>query len=299
MIGHRRLLVFQQVVLLCAVLSAGSASADATRGGKHSWNTLIAQAAALGLPVRFLREIPPDFITLEFEDLHTFAAEYHPEDHRMLLNLSLSFNGAGGTLRHLAEMTHREVGTLYHEFFHAYMDYVVSKPEAAGSEDVRLLRFARDRQHCRYEMVSIAPVVQKKSVTEPRFLSEQEAWEALNETWGVFVGWAVWTKLELSAGPSSRKQLAGKRAEWLKRLKKADRDSDLTGYYEPQDPGERAIARKRYLAPSSRITPREVAILLEVLFGESKEEANRSASIMVQQRPPVQDSPPCQDGPDS
>jgi hypothetical protein len=286
--------MLQQTVLVCAILSAGFASADPTRESKNSWSTLIAQAQALGLPVRFLRTLPPDFITLEFEDLHTFAAEYHPEDHRMLLNLSLSFNGAGGALRPLAEMTHREVGTLYHELFHAYMDYVVSKPDAVGTDDVRLLRFARDRQHCQYETVTITPVVQRKSVTEPRFLTEQESWEALNETWGVFVGWAVWTKLELPASRSSRKQVSGKRTEWLKRLKQADRDGDLTGYYEPQDPSERVIAQKRYLAPSSRITPWEVAMLLETLFGETKDEAGRSASTMDQKRSPGKENPPCQ-----
>jgi hypothetical protein len=295
MIQHRLLHVFQLLVVLCAFLSIGFASPAPASAGKTSWTALIAQAEALALPVRFLRAIPPDFITLEFEDLHTFAAEYHPEEHRMLLNLSLSFNGAGGALRPLAEMTHREVGTLYHELFHAYMDYLASNPEAAGPDEARLLRFARDRQHCQYEVVRITPVVQKRSMTEPRFLNEQESWEALNETWGVFVGWAVWTKLELSSGRGVPKSLVSQRAEWLKRLKKADRDGDLTGYYEPQDPAERAIARKRYLALSLRITPREVAMLSDVLFGESKDDVRRSASIMEQHRFPVKDSAPCQD----
>ena len=30
-----------------------------------------------------------------------------------------------------------------------------------------------------------------------RFLSNEDAWEVLNETWAVFVGWNTWTKLEL------------------------------------------------------------------------------------------------------
>lgn len=294
-IRGRLLLVCLQVVLLFLVLSGGFASAASMRGDRSPWESLIAQAEALGLPVRFLRVIPPDFITLEFEDLHTFAAEYHPEEHRMLLNLSLSFNGAGGALRSLSEMTHRELGTLYHELFHAYMDYVASSPAVIGPEDKRLLRFARDRQHCQYEVVSITPVVQKKTVTETRFLGEQESWEALNETWGVFVGWTVWTKLELSRGPAARKAM--KRAEWLKRLKKADQDGDLRGYYEPRDPKERTIAQKRYLAPSSRLRPSEAAMLLEVLFGESKDDAARAASSMDQHRVRMKDSPPCPDQP--
>jgi hypothetical protein len=262
------------------------------------WNNFIAQAEALGLPTRFLRTIPLDFITLEFEDLHTFAAEYHPEEHRMVLNLALSFNAAGGALRPLASMTHREAGTLYHEFFHAYMDYVTLQADgaAAASGTARLLAFARDRHRCRYQVVSITPVVQRKSVTETRFLTDRESWEALNETWAVFVGWAVWAKLELARGhvaPSRQNRRVAE--EWRKRLKQADRDGDLVGYYEPDDPAERRVARKRYLAASHRITPQEVAVLLEVLFGEPPEEARRSAAVMEQKRPPLQDSIPCRD----
>jgi hypothetical protein len=276
------------VGLLC-ILLIGFPSAGFARDAE-AWKSLIAQADALGLPTRFLKVIPSDFVALEFEDLHTFAAEYHPEEHRMLLNLSLSFNRAGGALRPLAQLPHSELGTLYHELFHAYMDYLGSRTDAADPIDARLLRFARDRQHCQYEIVSITPVVQKKTVTEPRFLNEGESWEALNETWGVFVGWTVWTKLELARGS---KPATAKRAAWLTRLRKADRDSDLRGYYEPQDPAERTIARKRYLASASRLTPPEAAILLEVVLGESREDAAKSAAVMEQSRRPVKDSPPC------
>ena len=50
------------------------------------------------LPTAFLKEIDPTFVTVVFEDLRTYAAEYHPEDHRMILNMRLSFNKAGGRL---------------------------------------------------------------------------------------------------------------------------------------------------------------------------------------------------------
>lgn len=278
--------------------AATTSAGQAARGqeGTNPWSAFIAQAEELGLPTRFLRVIPPDFITLEFEDLHTFAAEYHPEEHRMVLNLALSFNAAGGALRPLAGMTHREVATFYHELFHAYMDYIQSKPEAASSSPdiARLLAFFQEQQRCRYQVVSITPVVQRKSATEVRFLSEHEAWEALNETWAVFVGWTVWSKLEQTGeGRKPSRQIVTR--NWLKRLKNADRDGDLIGYYEPEDPAERQVAQKRYLAPSHRITPREVTVLIEVLFGISGEEARRSVAVMEQNRPPLKDSPPCKD----
>ncbi|MBI3604347.1 MAG: hypothetical protein HY205_07895 [Nitrospirae bacterium] len=285
-------------VLLWLGLQAGSAAgAGLPPDAREQWRTLLAQADALGLPTRFLRAIPPDFITLEFEDLHAFAAEYHPAEHRMVLNLALSFNAAGGTLKPLAKMTPREAGTLFHEFFHAYMDYVRSKAEAAVDPGVaRLLAFAQDQQRCRYQVVSITPVVQRKSATEVRFLSDREAWEALDETWAVFVGWAVWSRLEQSHGQGVQPRGGrSKTGGWPARLEKADRDGDLVGYYEPEDPAERTVAQKRYLASSHRITPREVAVLLEVLFGESREGARRAVSAMEQKRLPLKDSMPCPD----
>jgi len=259
-------------------------SKDSSGKSKYSWTALIPQAERLGLPTRFLRAIPPDFFTLEFADLHTFAAEYHPEEHRMILNRALSFNAAGGVLRPLGRMTPREVATLYHELFHAYMDYVsaaadltIVPPDAA-----RLLSFARAQQQCRYQSVSITPLLQKKTVTESRFLSERESWEALNETWAVFVGWTIWTTLELARDGKGRSRPGSEsRAGLAKLLKKADQGGDLVGYYEPEDESERAVTRKRYLASSNRISPGEVSMLMEVLFGETPQEAGRVSSVMV------------------
>lgn len=256
---------------------------------------MIAESEALGLPTKFLKVIPPDFLTVEFEDLHTFAAEYHPAEHRMLLNLALSFNGAGGTLKPLARMTHREVATLFHEFFHAYMDYVTVQGAAADADpELAALRaFAEDRRTCRYQAVLITPVAQRKAATEIRFLSEREAWEALNETWAVFVGWAVWSKLELP-GEKGKRSLAGSPA-WRSRLKQADRAGDLIGYYEPEDEEERRITQKRYLAPINAITPREVRELLKIVFGEPETAAKQAAGAMVQSRPALKEAPPCRD----
>ena len=113
------------------------------------WEQLIADATTLHLPTRFLKAMPADFVRFEFDDLHIYAAEYHPSEHRLVLNRSLSFNAAGRTLRPLTKMTHKEVGPLYHELFHAYMDFLADR-----FPDSSLLAFARNQQTCRYAEVT-------------------------------------------------------------------------------------------------------------------------------------------------
>lgn len=235
------------------------------------WMQLLGEARQRGLPVKFLQAVPPSFVQFEFDDLRTYAAEYHLGEHRMVLNRALSFNGAGATLRPLGRLTHVEVETLYHELFHAYVDYLVTaaRASAALSPDPVLV-FARAQQDCRYGSVLITPVVQRKGETEERFLSERESWEALNETWAVFVGWSVWNQLELAPGAGQSIQRPGKsQDEWVRRLKVADREGVLRGYYEPEDPGERVVAHKRYLAAASRLSPQEAAVLMRDVIGVS------------------------------
>src|SRR5262249_38709773 len=154
----------------------------------------------LRLPTTFLKALPSDFIHFEFEDLRTYAAEYHPDEHRMVLNRSLSFNAAGRTLKPLGKMTHKELEVLYHELFHAYMDYLTVIEQQSTKTDEsseEFLRFARVWQTCRYGAVEITPIVQRKDETESRYLTPGESWEALNETWAIFIGWAVWNQLEV------------------------------------------------------------------------------------------------------
>src|SRR5690242_6687398 len=79
------------------------------------WKQITAEADALGLPTKFLARVPPEFVRFEFDDLQAFAAEYHPSEHRMVLNRTISFNVAGRTLRPLNRLTHAELETLYHE----------------------------------------------------------------------------------------------------------------------------------------------------------------------------------------
>ena len=121
-----------------------------------------------------------------------------------------------------------------------------------------------DLQRCHYEAVLITPVVQRKRETEERFLTERESWEALNETWAVFVGWIVWNQLELTGRAGRSIQKSGKsQDEWVSRLSSADREGTLRGYYEPEDSGERTIAQKRYLAPASRLSEQEAAVIMK------------------------------------
>lgn len=252
------------------------------------WMQLVREAASLGLPTGFLHEIPASFVTIEFEDLHTYAAEYHPAEHRMVLNRVLSFNQAGLVLRPLRHLNRRDLGTLFHELFHAYLDYLMAVPGADRSRTGQdLIRFAHDRQACRYTNVLITPIVQRKGATEERELSEREAWEALNETWAVFIGWAVWTRLEaVSTGKGKPADEGIVRREWFKRLQIAERNGELRGYYEPEDAAEQALTKKRYLAHAYRITGDEICALLELVLEVPREVAKQAAKTIADGKHP-------------
>lgn len=266
---------------------------------RQTWKTLIAQAASLGLPTRFLKDLPPDFIQFEFEDLHAYAAEYHPREHRMVLNRSLSFNGAGATLQPLSRMTHKELETLFHEFFHAYIDFLVSDSAATAerADSRALLQLARTYQQCRYQDVLITPVVQRRTETEQRYLSEQESWEVLNETWAVFVGWVVWTQLEIRGKGVAGKKSADLSEAWLQRLKKSDKDADLRGYYQPESLDERMVTRKRFLAAEYRISSKEVGALMEKALGYPIEFVRTSVENLERNSAPIRRVSECTTAP--
>ncbi|WP_447969596.1 hypothetical protein [Nitrospira sp. M1] len=236
---------------------------------QHPWPALIEQAEAHGLPTEFLKEIDPTFVTVVFEDLRTYAAEYHPEDHRMILNMRLSFNKAGGVLAELNRMTHHDLGLLYHELFHAYLDFLfsASDPKTLSPTGQAMLKLANDQLRCHYRFVRINPIRQRKAATELRFLSKEDAWEVLNETWAVFVGWAIWSKLEIHKGDMTNATWNPEAVnEWTQRLTQASQSGELLGYYEPDDPEERRVARKRFIAPSNGMTAQDVErILTDIL----------------------------------
>lgn len=269
--AHRLLITTFLIGVILSLPAIGSTE-NRPASNERMWPQLLGEAENLGLPTKFLRALPPDFVRFEFDDLQTFAAEYHLGEHRMVLNRSLSFNAAGAILRPLGRMTHKEVETLYHELFHAYVDYLVTAAESSPAEFQQhpVLTFARAQQHCRYGTVLITPILQRKTETEERFLTERESWEALNETWAVFIGWVVWNQLELAKGSGRATLRSGKnREEWLRRVKKADVEGTLRGYYEPDDPVERGVTHKRFLAAASRLSPQEAEVLMEAALGFS------------------------------
>jgi hypothetical protein len=279
--------------ILCIVLQHGPAAGGSAGGSSgHVWKQLVTEAGQLGLPVKFLKAVPPEFVTFEFDDLQAFAAEYHLGEHRMVLNRTLSFNAAGGTLRPLNRLTHAEMETLYHELFHAYMDFLDSR----GGEPEALLSFAKWQQRCHYSAVLITPVLQRKTETEERFLSERESWEALNEAWAVFVGWAVWNQLESGHSEGKTIMKPGKaRDAWLHRLQQAEREGKIRGYYEPENQEERAVTRKRFLAPASRVSREEVSRLMGEALGYPEDLIKQAAQVVsTTQVIPAQDDPPCQ-----
>lgn len=264
---------------------AGAESAATLPDSSRLWAALVAEAKTLGLPIRFLEQIPAQFVAFEFEDLHAFAAEYHPVEHRMVLDRSLSLNAAGRTLRPLGRLTHKELETLYHELFHAYMDYI--EHESSPSEAHRsLMAFAREQQRCRYQQVLITPVLQKKDLKEERFLSDTESWEALNETWAVFIGWAVWTHLEVDKRKAREHRSSNASVNvpgWIARLEQAEQDSLLRGYYEPENPSEKVMARKRFLAPEFRLSPAELLFLMKDMLGSPSDLVRQAGQVL--QRP--------------
>ena len=271
-------------ILLLGVALSLTRFAHSAQGPDRSVNTwinLIEQAGSLALPTGFLKEIDPGFVTVTFEDLRTYAAEYHPEDHRMILNLRLSFNKAGGALMDLERMTHYDISLLYHELLHAYLDYLFNGPgpEALSPKANRVLAFALEQMRCHYRFVRINPIRQRRDMTEIRFLSEEDAWEVLNETWAVFVGWQIWTKLEQQGngiGPWTDPLIDA----WAALLSKANTSGELLGYYEPDDPEERRVARKRFIAPSNGLTPEGAQLLLAVVLEEPDAVVNEGGVVI-------------------
>ena len=285
---------------ICMTLVAQNALAEkpsSTRtSAHHPWPALIEQAEARGLPTEFLKEIDPTFVTVVFEDLRTYAAEYHPEDHKMILNMRLSFNKAGGVLAELKRMTHHDLGLLYHELFHAYLDYLFSAkdPKTLSQTGQAILALANEQLRCHYRFVRINPIRQRKAATELRFLSKEDAWEVLNETWAVFVGWTVWTKLEIFHGNVSKTDWSPEAVkEWSQRLTQASQSGELLGYYEPDDPEERRVARKRFIAPSNGMTPQDTERILADILKSPPEIVQASTAVIQESKTTAETPPSC------
>jgi hypothetical protein len=241
------------------------------------WARLTREAAEMGLPSRFLRLLPREFVKLEFADLKNVAAEYHPDGHRMVFHLNLSEGNRGQRLRFLRQIGNHDLATIYHELFHAYFDYVefASDTPRMTPQGTRLYAEAKRYAACRYSVVEISPTATQKSAPrkgrfEKRRISEREGWDALNETWGVFVGWAIWHKLEATdrLNPAARWDWETVEA-YLDRLETAYVNGEMAGYFEPANQVERRGIPRWYLAPSHAISAKEVALLLEVILDET------------------------------
>ncbi len=288
---------FSRLLLLLLVLTS-PASAAPVPDPQGEWARLTNGAAEMGLPSKFLRLLPVEFVKLEFTDLKNVAAEYHPDGHRMVFHLNLSEGSQGKRLRPLREIASRDLATIYHELFHAYFDYVdfASGTPKMSSQGARLHAEARRLLACRYTVVEIiaGPRVvgpQFRARVERRRLAESEGWEALNETWGVFVGWAVWNKLETTDRMSRARRWDWEALEnFLNRLEEAYQSGDLAGYFEvvnPEGPEGRKAIPRLYLAPGNSISAPEIALLFEIILDESPGMAKLAANWIAASDAPV------------
>src|SRR3989454_1311253 len=244
---------------------------------QQEWARLTTETAEMGLPSRFLRLLPVEFVKLEFADLKNVAAESHPDGHRMVFHLNLSEGNQGKRLRSHRQVGNRDLATIYHELFHAYFDYVdfASGTPRMTPQGARLYAEAKRFAACRYAVVEVSPISAQQNAPrrgryEKRRITERESWDALNETWGVFVGWAIWNKLETTdqVNPATRWDWDTV-AEYLDRLETAYVTRELTGYFEPANQAERRGIPRWYLGPSHAIGAQEIALLLEVILEET------------------------------
>jgi hypothetical protein len=106
----------------------------------------------------------------------------------------------------------------------------------------------------------------------------------LNETWGVFVGWAVWSKLEATNRLRTTWEWEAVEDFW-NRLAEAYGDRTLTGYFEPADPQTRRVLPRVYLAPNNAISVEEIVLLLEVILEDSPRLASMAAKWIAANDP--------------
>ena len=272
------------VSLLVLLLQAAPAAAVRVPDSQAEWARLTKELAENGLPSRFIKLLPVEFVQLEFTDLKGAAAEYHPAGHRMVFNLALSEGSQGRHFRPIRDISNPELATMYHELFHAYFDYIDFMADSVRmpAQAARLRAAAKRLLACRYTIVNIVvgpaqKAHQRKVPIEPRRLSESEGWDALNETWGVFVGWAIWNKLETTDRLGVAWDWEAAEKIW-DRLAEAYETGILTGYFEPADLRARQVLPRLYLAPTDAISLPEIALLLEVILEETPSMARMAVS---------------------
>ena len=80
----------------------------------------------------------------------------------------------------------------------------------------------------------------------------------------------------------------------LKRLTDALEAGEILGYYEPDDPEERRVARKRFVAPSNGLTPEDVERLLVDVLEESSEVVQASKAVFEGYQAGLEPPPSCE-----
>ena len=81
--------------------------------------------------------------------------------------------------------------------------------------------------------------------------------------------------------------------DWATRLTAANTRGELLGYYEPDDPDERRIARKHFIAPSHGLTPEGAKLLLEVILEEPNDVIDEGGFVIKETQDTSQEKLPC------
>ena len=82
--------------------------------------------------------------------------------------------------------------------------------------------------------------------------------------------------------------------QWTDRLEKAVESGELLGYYEPDDPEERKVARKRFIAPSNGLTPQGIEHLLTKVLREPAELVEASKHVFESYQTGREPPPSCE-----
>ena len=82
--------------------------------------------------------------------------------------------------------------------------------------------------------------------------------------------------------------------QWTERLEKAVESGELLGYYEPDEPEERRVARKRFIAPSNGLTPQDVEHLLTKVLHEPSEIVEASKAVFEEYQTSLEPPPSCE-----
>ncbi len=136
------------------------------------------------LHVDFLTKHVLPNIKLSFGGLRSSdtVAQYNRSTNEMRLGKNLSVDGLGRRLKPYDELSWSEIGPIFHELSHAYLDWAkeeAGKNEKANGNARRINAFANSTR-CRYENV-----VTKSGKKDT--LTESQQYDLLDETWAMWL----------------------------------------------------------------------------------------------------------------